>query len=85
MHRRWSNGNAADAHFMVGGSNPGVLTYAAAALLQIIAAPGFEPPAYKFAVACITTRPPPILEVSMVPTAHKVSATNKKPKVCVSV
>ena len=69
QHRRWSNGNAADAHFIFGGSNPGLLTYAAAAPLQIITALGFEPPTYKFAVACITTRPPPMLEVRMVPTA----------------
>ena len=42
-HRRWSNGNAADIYFIVGGSNPGLLTFAAAAPLQITA-PGFEPP-----------------------------------------
>ena len=58
---RWSNGNAADACIVVGGSNPGLLTFAAAGLLQIISAPGFEPPTCELAAVCITTRPPPVL------------------------
>ena len=68
-HHCRSNGNAADAWFRVGGSIPGLLTFAAAAPLQTFSAPGFEPPTQKLAVACITIRPLLILATRMLPTA----------------
>ena len=62
LSRQWrSNGNATDAGTRVGGSNPGTLTFVAAAPLQTFSAPGFEPTTKKLAVACIAIRLLPIL------------------------
>ena len=44
LNSRRSNGNAADAKFAVGGSNPGALTFGAAGGGAKCAGPGFEPP-----------------------------------------
>ena len=43
-HNCWSNGNTPDRRFLVGGSNPGRLTLAAAAAAPKLTLPGFEPP-----------------------------------------
>ena len=55
-HHCWSNGNAADAKFSVGGSNPGRLTVGGGSG-GIFAGWGFEPPTKRSAVSCITVRP----------------------------
>ena len=55
LHRR-SNGNAADAMFSVGGSNPGLLTFSGGGGVKI-SRPGFAPPTIHISVGCITIRP----------------------------
>ena len=51
----------------------------------ILTAPGFEPPTKKSVSACITIQPLPILHQKFSPLLGPVFATDKKPKVCVSV
>ena len=81
-HSCWSNGNAADAKFSVGGSNHGRLTFGGGggggggvkfALL------GFEPPTKKAPVGCTTTRPLLGLSPRVSPLLGGASATDKKP------
>ena len=55
-HSCWSNGNAADGKFSVGGSNPGWLPLGGGGGVPI-ALPGFEPPTTKAPFGCTTTRP----------------------------
>ena len=83
-HHRRSNGNAADAKFPVGGSNPGLLTFSGGGGIKV-SRTGFEPPTKDTAVGCITIRPLPDLEYSVAPLLGDASATDKKPKLCVSV
>ena len=59
-HNQRSNGNAADVKFLVGGSNPGLLTFGGgsgggggAKFARL----GSEPPTRGTPVGCITTRP----------------------------
>ena len=56
-HNRRSNGNAADAKFLVGGSNPGRPTVGGAGGGAVFTLPEFEPPTKKAALSCITIRP----------------------------
>ena len=86
-HHRWSNGNTADAQFSVGGSNPGRPT-AGGVGGTTFAPPGFEPPTKKSAVGCITIRPLLTLRRKVSPllgATDATDATDKKPKLCVSV
>ena len=55
-HNRRSNGNTADAKFLIGGSNPGRLTVDGGGG-AVFTRPGFEPPNKRLAVSCITIRP----------------------------
>ena len=85
-HNRWSNGNAADTHFSVGSSNPGQLTLrggggGGGGGGSICTQPGFEPPTKRSTVSCITTRP----LLDLVGSVSPLLATDKKPKLCVSV
>ena len=74
-HNHRSNGNTADAKFSVGGSNPGLLTFGGGGGGVKFSRPGFEPPTKETPVGCITIRP----------LLGEASATDKKPKLCVSV
>ena len=65
-HNRWSNGNAADVKFAVGGSNPGRLTFSAGGGAKFVQ-PGFESPTQGTPVDCITTRPLPCFEAKGLP------------------
>ena len=56
-HNCRSNGNAPDAKFLVGGSNPGLVTVGGGGGGAVFTLPGFEPPTKKSAVGCITIRP----------------------------
>ena len=51
-HDRRSNGNAADAKFSVGGSNPGPLTFGGGGGVKF-SRPGFEPPTKETQVGCL--------------------------------
>ena len=56
-HNCWSNGNAADVRFSVGGSNPGRLTFGGGVGGGVkFTLPGFEPPTKRPGVGCITIR-----------------------------
>ena len=56
--QRRSNGNAADAKFSVGGSNPGQLTFGGGGGGGVkFSRPGFEPPTKENTVGCITIQP----------------------------
>ena len=81
-HNRRSNGNAADAKFSVGGLNPGRQTVGGGA---VFTRPGFELPTEKTPVGCITIRPLLGLKRTVSPLLGAASATDKKPKLCVSV
>ena len=88
----WSNGNAAGcsnngrwfesrtAHSFCGvgggggGGGGGIFT-----------SPGFEPPTKKSTACCITIRPLLEYQDKKSPLLAAVSATDKKPKLCVSV
>ena len=84
----WSNGNAAGCGVKgrwfeprggysfdaAGGGGGGILT-----------SPGFEPPTKKSTVHCITFRPLLDCRDNCSPLLGAVSATDKKPKLCVSV
>ena len=51
----------------------------------MFARPGFEPPTKKSAVSCITIRPLLALSQGFSPLLGAASATDKDPKLCVSV
>ena len=72
-HNRRSNGNAADAKFLVGGSNPGWPTVGGGGS-AVFTRPGFEPPTKKTPVSCI------ILRRKVSPLLGAASATDKKPQ-----
>ena len=55
-HHRRLNGNAADAQFAVGGSNPGLLTSSGGGGIKF-SRHGFEPPTQESAAGCITIGP----------------------------
>ena len=54
-HNRRSNGNAADAKFSVGGSNPGPLAFGGGGGIKF-SRQGIEPPTKDSPVGCITIR-----------------------------
>ena len=81
---RWSNGNTADAKFSVGGSNPGLLTFRGGGGAKS-SEPGFEPPTKETSVGCVTIRPLLGPQWSVAPLFRDASATDKKPKLSVSV
>ena len=83
-HKRWSNGNTADKTFAVGGSNPGQLTFGAGSGAKF-ARPGFEPPTKRTPAGCITARPVLGLRDKASLLLGAASATDKKPKLCISV
>ena len=83
-HQRRSHGNAPDAKFAVGGSNPGLLTFSGGGGVKF-SRPGFEPPTQGISVGCITIRPLLDLKRSIAPLLGDASATDKKPKMCASV
>ena len=84
-HNRRSNGNAADAKFSVGGSNPGQPTVGGGGGGAVFPRPGFEPPTKKTPVSCITIWPLLGLRQKVSALLGAASATDKKPKLCVSV
>ena len=83
-HHCRSNGHAADALFSVSGSNPG-RPPAGSVGGATVAPPGFEPPTKNSAVGCITIRPLLALRRRISPLLGAASATDKKPKLRVSV
>ena len=57
-NNRRSNGNADNVNVLVGGSNPGWMTFGGGGGGGgVITRPGFEPPTKKTPVSCITIRP----------------------------
>ena len=58
-HNCWSNGNAPDVKFSVGGSNPGRLTFGGGGGGGGVkfTLPGFEPVPKEAPVGCTTIRP----------------------------
>ena len=82
-HHRRSNGNAADAKFFVGGSNPGRPTVGGGGAK--FARPRFEPPTIRTPGRRITIQPLLVLGQNVSPLLGAASATDKKPKLCVSV
>ena len=84
-HNRRSNGNAADTKFLVGGSNPGRPTVGGGGGGAAFTRPGFEPPTKKASVSCIAIRPLLGLRRMVSPLLGAACATDKKPKLCVSV
>ena len=70
---------------MVVGSSPGPPTLCAGGSGGIFARPGFEPPTKKSTARCITIRPLLDTTKHVSPLLGAVSATDKKPKLCVSV
>ena len=85
-HHRRLKGNAADAKLSVGGSNPGRPTVGGGGGGgAVFTRPGFEPPTIKTPVSCITIRPLLALRRKVSPLLGAASATDKKPKLCVSV
>ena len=82
-HNRRSSGDAADAKFLVGGSNPGRRNVGGGGG-AVFTRPGFESPTKKTLVSCITIRPLLGLRKAS-PLLGAASATDKKPKLCVSV
>ena len=83
-HKRWSNGNADNVKFAVGGSNPGLLTFSAGGGAKFVR-PEFEQPTKGTSVGCIATRPLPGLMSWASLLLVAAAATDKKPKLCVSV
>ena len=84
LQYRRSNGNAADAKFAVGGSIPGLLTFSGGGGDKF-SRPGFKPPTKEIPVGCITIRPLLGLRRKVAPLLGDASASDKKPKLCVSV
>ena len=72
------------AKFSVGGSNPGQPTVGGGGG-SIFARPGFKPPTTNILVSCTTIRPLLALRRKVSPLLGAVSATDKQPKLCVSV
>ena len=70
--------------FWVGGSKPGRSTVVGGAA-AMFAQPEFEPLTKKSAVSCIMMRPLLALSQKFSPLLGAASATDKKPKPCVSV
>ena len=64
------------------GSNPDLLTFSAAAKVGRL---GFVRPITRVPVGCVTTRPPLPLRRKASLLLGAASATDKKPKLCVSV
>ena len=56
-HNCWSNGNAADVKFSVGGSNPGRLTFGGGGGYVKVTFPGPNLPASETRVGCTTIQP----------------------------
>ena len=77
-HRR-STGNAADAKFLVGGSNPGRLIVVGGSG-AVFGRPGFEPPTEKTLVSSITIRPLLGLRRKASALLGTASTTEKNPK-----
>ena len=69
------------ADLEVGGSIPSWPTVVGAAIGRL----GFEPPTCRFAVGCSTTRPLCVLHQVFSQLLEAKPATEKKPKLCVSV
>ena len=69
------------------GSNPDLLTFSAAAAGggAKVGRLGFEPPTTRMPVSCVTTRPLLGLRRRASLLLGAASATDKKPKLCVSV
>ena len=86
-HHRRSHGVAADAKFAVGGSNPGRQTVGGdgGGGAAVITGPAFEPPTQKIPVGCIAIGPLLGLRPKVSPLLGPASASDKKPKLCVSV
>ena len=83
-HHRRSNGKAADAKYTVGGSSPGLLTFSGGGGGKL-SRPGLEPRTHEIPVGRITIRPLLGLKRRVAPLLGDASATDKKPKLCVSV
>ena len=83
-NNRRSNGNAANARFAVGGSNRGLLTFRAGGGAEF-ARLGFETPTQTTPANCITTGPLLALGPWASLLLGAACATDKKPKLCVSV
>ena len=84
-HNCRSNGNTAHSKFSVGSSNPGRLTVGGGGGGAVFTRQGFEPPTKKTPVSCSTIRPLLGLRRKVSPLLGAASATDKKPKLCVSV
>ena len=86
-HHQRSSGNAADVKFLVGGSNPGrpTLGGGGGGGGAKFARSGFEPPTKGTPAGCTTTRPLLGLRCKASLLLCAASATDKKPKLCVSV
>ena len=84
----WSNGNAAECGAKGRCFEPRARYYFGAAAGGgggIFTSPGFEPPTKKSIACCITIRPLLEYQGNCSPLLAAVSATDKKPKLCVSV
>ena len=83
-HNCWSNGNAADVKFSVGGSNPGRLTFGGGGGGGGVkfTLTGFEPPTKEAPVSCTTIRPLLGLSQRVSPLLGAASATDKEPMFC---
>ena len=85
-HHCQSNGKAADALFSVSGSNPGLLTFSGGGGGGVkLSRRAFEPPTQEVPAGCITIRPLLGLKRRVAPLLGDACATDKKPKLCVSV
>ena len=85
-HGQRSNGNAVGFRFVGTDSNPALQNFSAAAGGGAkVAGPGFEPLPTRVPVGCITTRPLLGLQQWASLLLGPASATDKKPKLCVSV
>ena len=80
--KRRSNGNVADCRALGRPSESWSVVGGAAG---IFARPGFEPPTKKCVVSCITIRPLLVLSQEFSALLGAASATDKKPKLFVSV
>ena len=80
-----SNGSAADTRYAGVGSNPDLLTFGAAAGGGAkVGRLGFEPPTTRMPAGCVATRPLLGLWRMASLLLGAASATDKKPKLCVS-
>ena len=83
-HSQRSNGNAINARFAVGGSDPGLLTFRAGGGAKFTWL-GLEPPTQTTPAGYITTGPLLALTLWASLLVGAACATDKKPKLCVSV